>query len=161
MRSALEKREPETSSHGGAGATRCANCGFPNPWRFRFCGQCGALLGRPADHRASPPGERRQLTVMYCDLVGSTALSARLDPEELRQVIRAYQEFCTGVIDHFGGHVSQYQGDGLLVYFGFPQAHEDDAHRAVRTGLEIAQGVRSLGSRVQRGGNEPLAVRVL
>jgi TOMM system kinase/cyclase fusion protein len=86
--------------------------------------------------------ERRQLTVMFCDLVGSTALSAQLDPEELREVIRTYQETCTGVIQRYGGHIAQHLGDGLLVYFGYPSAHEDDARRAVRTGLEIVEALK-------------------
>ena len=73
------------------------------------------------------PAERRQLTVMFCDLVGSTALSAQLDPEELREVVRAYQETSTGVIRRYDGHIAQHLGDGLLVYFGYPMAHEDDA----------------------------------
>ena len=87
-------------------------------------------------------GERRQLTVMFCDLVDSTALSAQLDPEELREVVRAYQETCTEVIRRYDGHVAQHLGDGLLVYFGYPMAHEDDAARAVRAGLEIIQALR-------------------
>ncbi|MBI3247938.1 MAG: AAA family ATPase [Deltaproteobacteria bacterium] len=83
------------------------------------------------------PAERRQLTVMFCDLVGSTALSAQLDPEELREVVRAYQQTCAAVIQRYEGHIAQYLGDGLLVYFGYPVAHEDDAARAVRAGVEI------------------------
>ena len=75
--------------------------------------------------------------MMFCDLVGSTALSAQLDPEELREVVRAYQETCTEVIQRYDGHIAQHLGDGLLVYFGYPAAHEDDAQRAVRAGLEI------------------------
>src|SRR5262249_10425244 len=75
--------------------------------------------------------ERRQLTVMFCDLVGSTALSAQLDPEELREVVQAYQHTCGEIITRYEGHIAQYLGDGLLVYFGYPQAHEDDARRAV------------------------------
>ena len=85
----------------------------------------------------SPAAERRQLTVMFCDLVGSTALSERLDPEELREVVRLYQETCTTVIQRYAGHIAQHLGDGLLVYFSYPTAHEDDAQRAVRTGVEI------------------------
>src|SRR5262245_7893638 len=81
-------------------------------------------------------GERRQLTVMFCDLVDSTALSEQLDPEELRETVRAYQAACAEVISRFEGHIAQYLGDGLLVYFGYPLAHEDDAARAVRAGLE-------------------------
>jgi class 3 adenylate cyclase len=87
-------------------------------------------------------GERRQLTVMFCDLVDSTALSARLDPEDLREVVRTYQQACAEVISRFEGHIAQYLGDGLLVYFGYPRAHEDDARRAVRAGLEIVQALQ-------------------
>jgi hypothetical protein len=90
-----------------------------------------------------PTAERRQLTVMFCDLVGSTALSAQLDPEELREVVRGYQEMCTGVIRRYAGYIAQHLGDGLLVYFGYPTAHEDDAVRAVRAGLEIITALRS------------------
>src|SRR5262249_55050545 len=82
----------------------------------------------------TPEAERRQLTVMFCDLVDSTTLSSQLDPEEYRDVVRAYQKVCTEVIQRYEGHTAQLLGDGLLVYFGYPQAHEDDPHRAVRTG---------------------------
>src|SRR5262244_296352 len=94
-------------------------------------------------------GERRQLTVMFCDLVGSTALSVQLDPEELREVVRAYQATCAEVIQRFDGHIAQYLGDGLLVYFGYPQAHEDDAHRAVRAGLGILDALVALNARLE------------
>src|SRR5262249_23950359 len=77
-----------------------------------------------------PDAERRQLTVLFCDLVDSTRLASQLDPEELRQVVQAYQATCAKVIARFEGHIAQYLGDGLLVYFGYPQAHEDDAQRA-------------------------------
>src|SRR5215468_6726406 len=96
----------------------------------------------------APEAERRQLTVMFCDLVGSTALSAQLDPEDLREVVRAYQRTCAEVIQRFDGHVAQYLGDGLLVYFGYPQAHEDDAQRAVRVGLEIVAALPQLNARL-------------
>jgi len=92
-----------------------------------------------------PEAERRQLTVMFCDLVDSTTLSSQLDPEEYRDVVRAYQATCTQIIQRYDGHVAQLLGDGLLVYFGYPQAHEDDAHRAVRTGLEILEAMAELG----------------
>ena len=78
--------------------------------------------------------ERRQVTVMFSDLVGSTALSARMDPEDLREVISAYQKCVAETVQRFGGFVAKYMGDGVLVYFGYPQAHEDDAERAVRAG---------------------------
>jgi class 3 adenylate cyclase len=80
--------------------------------------------------------ERRQVTVMFSDLVGSTALSARMDPEDLREIISAYQKCVAETVQRFGGFVAKYMGDGVLVYFGYPQAHEDDAERAVRAGLE-------------------------
>ena len=84
--------------------------------------------------------ERRQVTVMFSDLVGSTALSARMDPEDLREVISAYQKCVAETVQRFGGFVAKYMGDGVLVYFGYPQAHEDDAERAVRAGLELVAG---------------------
>src|SRR5262249_43266489 len=89
-------------------------------------------------------GERRQLTVMFCDLVGSTALSTQLDPEELREVILAYRKTCAAAIARFGGYLAKYIGDGLLVYFGYPLAHEDDAPRAVRTALGIIEAIQHL-----------------
>ena len=90
-----------------------------------------------------PEAERRQLTVMFCDLAGSTALSERLDPEALREVLRAYQQACAEVIARYDGHIAKYIGDGLLVYFGYPQAHEDEAERAIHSGLAL---VRALGA---------------
>jgi class 3 adenylate cyclase/predicted ATPase len=99
------------------------------------------------DRVVASEAERRQLTVMFCDLAGSTALSERLDPEDLREVLRAYQETCSNIIGHYDGHIAKYIGDGLLVYFGYPQAHEDDAQRAVRAGLEIVSGVAELSGR--------------
>ena len=83
---------------------------------------------------------------MFCDLVGSTALSARLDPEDMRQVIRAYQDACSGVVARYDGFVAKFMGDGVLAYFGFPRAHEDDAARAVHAGLEIAEVVAALAN---------------
>jgi class 3 adenylate cyclase len=91
-----------------------------------------------------PEAERRQLTVMFADLVGSTELAARLDPEDMGQVIRAYHGACTEVVERWGGHVAKYMGDGVLAYFGWPQAHEDDPERAVRAGLELADDVGKL-----------------
>ena len=85
--------------------------------------------------------ERRQVTVMFSDLVGSTALSARMDPEDLREVISAYQKCVAETVQRFGGFVAKYMGDGVLVYFGYPHAHEDDAERAVRAGLELIAAV--------------------
>jgi class 3 adenylate cyclase len=84
------------------------------------------------------------MTVMFCDLVGSTSLSEQLDHEDLRDVVRSYQETCAEVIDKHDGYIAQYLGDGLLVYFGFPLAHQDDAQRAARAGLEIVEPIRKL-----------------
>jgi class 3 adenylate cyclase len=93
---------------------------------------------------------------MFCDLAGSTALSARLDPEDMRQVIRVYQDACSGMVARYDGFVAKFMGDGVLAYFGFPRAHEDDAERAIRAGLEIASAVAALETRA----GERLRVRV-
>ena len=97
---------------------------------------------------------------MFCDLVGSTALSERLDPEELRAVIRTYQDSAAHVIEGFAGHIAQYLGDGLLVYFGHPIAHEDDAHRAVLAGLGIISAIRERNARLMNGAHARLSVRI-
>ena len=106
----------------------------------------------------TPEAERRQLTVLFCDLVDSTVLARQLDPEDLRAVVRAYQDTCAKVIARFEGHVAQYLGDGLLVYFGYPLAHEDDAQRAVRAGLGIVEAMGGLNARLEQG--VQLAVRL-
>src|SRR6478672_5047089 len=113
------------------------------------------------DAVSSPPGaapedraERRQVTVMFSDLVGSTALSARMDPEDLREVISAYQKCVAETVGRFGGFVAKYMGDGVMIYFGYPQAHEDDAERAVRAGLELVPAVGA------RKTHTPLQTRV-
>jgi class 3 adenylate cyclase len=107
-----------------------------------------------------PEAERRQLTVLFCDLVDSTVLASQLDPEELREVVRAYQDTCAKVIARFEGHIAQYLGDGLLVYFGYPLAHEDDAQRAVRAGLGIVEALGQLNTRLERERGVHLAVRL-
>ncbi len=93
-------------------------------------------------------GEHRQLTVMFCDLVGSTELSERLDAEALSEVVAAYRETCAASIESFDGHIAQYLGDGMLVYFGYPLAHEDDAMRAIHAAMRIAEEVPALNSRL-------------
>src|SRR5215470_11980835 len=108
----------------------------------------------------SPDAERRQLTVMFCDLVDSTTLSSRLDPEDYREVVRAYQRVCSEVITRFGGHIAQLLGDGLLVYFGYPQAHEDDAQRAVRAGLGMLAAMGDLNQGLQQAKGIQLAIRI-
>ena len=106
------------------------------------------------DEAATDTAERRQVTVMFSDLVGSTALSARMDPEDLREVISAYQRCVAETVRRFGGFVARYMGDGVLIYFGYPAAHEDDAERAVRSGLELIDAVATLPP------PEPLQVRI-
>jgi class 3 adenylate cyclase/predicted ATPase len=117
------------------------------------------VLLSPAPH-APPDAERRQLTVMFCDLVDSTALSSQLDPEDLREVVRAYQETCAKVIARFEGHIAQYLGDGLLVYFGYPLAHEDDARRAVQAGLGMVDALGQLNTRLEQERGVRLAARL-
>ena len=114
----------------------------------------GADAEPSARSEPTPEAERRQITVMFCDLVGSTALSEKLDPEDLRDVMTAYQKVAGAVVERYDGHVAQYLGDGVMVYFGWPKAHEDDAQRAVRAGLEIVTAVQGIEAPV------PLSVRV-
>src|SRR5262245_15461446 len=104
--------------------------------------------------------ERRQLTVLFCDLVDSTTLAGQLDPEELREVVRAYQDTCAKVIARFEGHIAQYLGDSLLVYFGYSLAHEDDAQRAVRAGLGMVEALGQLNTRLEQERGVHLAVRL-
>lgn len=146
---------------------QCPGCGSENPEQMKFCGRCAAPLvplepsqlqvrGQEIHHPrvaqlAPTPlyAERRHLTVMFCDLIESTPLAELLDPEELHIVISAYQNMCFHVVNRFEGYTAQYLGDGLLVYFGYPQAHEDDAARAVRTGLAIVAELQQLNLRLQ------------
>src|SRR5262245_13620763 len=111
----------------------------------------------PNSASTPPPSERRALTVMFCDLVGSTALSARLAPEDLRDLLAAYQRHATSVVEAAGGRVARYEGDGILAYFGYPTAAEDDVERAVRAGLDLARGIAdAVGAQL----GERLSVRV-
>ena len=107
-----------------------------------------------------PEAERRQLTVLFCDLVDSTRLARQFDPEDWRDIVRAYQQACAEVIQRFDGYIAQYLGDGLLVYFGYPQAHEDDAQRAGRAGLGILEAMGLLNARLEQERGMRLAVRV-
>jgi class 3 adenylate cyclase len=121
--------------------------------------------GQP-DQMASPPAvppdqaERRQLMVMFCDLVDSTRHAGQLDPEDYRDVLRAYQHTCAAVIERFDGYIAQHLGDALLVYFGFPQAHEDDAQRAILVGLGMLDAMQSLNARLAQDKGLQLAIRV-
>jgi class 3 adenylate cyclase len=109
--------------------------------------QVAAEAAPTTEPRPGDTAERRQLTVMFCDLVGSTALSTRLDPEDLRQVISAYHKCVADTVALFDGFVAKYMGDGVLVYFGYPRAYEDNAERAVRIGLALVDAVGRLAER--------------
>jgi predicted ATPase/class 3 adenylate cyclase len=147
---------------------KCAQCSFVNPIDFQFCGQCATTLDpAPPTKRSStntplrqPEAERRQLTVLFCDIVASSELSVRIDPEELRDIMCDYRGTCREIVSRYDGYVAQFLGDGILVYFGYPQAHEDDARRATRAGLEIIQHIPQLRFKVQYGDDVQLAVRV-
>src|SRR6516162_9753818 len=131
---------------------RCPQCGKENVPPFRFCGECGAALDNAAGARvaAAAPvvvpsaGERRHLTVLFCDLVGSTEIAAQLDPEEWREVVAGYHRAAAQAITRYGGHVAKYLGDGVMAFFGYPEAHDNDAERAARAGLAILEGVLKL-----------------
>jgi len=110
--------------------------------------------------RRIPDAERRHLTVMFCDLVDSTSLASQLDPEDLREVVRAYQDTAATVIQRFDGHIAQYLGDGLLVYFGYPRAHEDTVQRAMRSGLGMVEAMGALNTRLEQTYGVRLAVRL-
>jgi class 3 adenylate cyclase/predicted ATPase len=147
---------------GSALPRSCSACGHSNPADDSFCSACGASLQARETHAKAPPqasassahpapapfatssAERRQLTVMFCDMVGSSSLSTSLDPEEQRDVVGAFQSCCANEIKRLDGMVAQYLGDGVLAYFGYPAAHEDDAERAVRGGLAILDVVGTL-----------------
>jgi class 3 adenylate cyclase/tetratricopeptide (TPR) repeat protein len=167
---------------GAALANLCARCGADNPAGKRFCGDCGAALGA-SEGPAQPPsrpqptakiptpahpgraaapadGERRHLTVLFSDLVGSTEIAAHLDAEDWREIAAQYQRATAAAVTGFGGHVAKYLGDGLMVYFGWPQAHEDDPERAVRAGLAVVEEIAALNGRLAAAHKVKLAVRV-
>lgn len=120
----------------------CPICGFENSTESKFCGGCGAQLRKVRAEDTG--GERRQLTVLFCDIVGSTVLSQLLDPEDLGELIAAYQKVCGDAIIAHDGYIAQYLGDGVVAYFGYPRSHEDEAQRAVRCGLDILEGIKAL-----------------
>jgi TOMM system kinase/cyclase fusion protein len=145
---------------------RCSRCNAENPANAKFCLECGSPLTlaettTPRELVAAAAGaERRQLTCLFCDLVHSVELSERLDPEELRETLAAYHRVCATVVRRFEGHIQDYSGDGIMVYFGFPLAHEDDAQRAVRSGLGIVEAVEQLNSSLQTEQSIDLHVRI-
>ena len=151
---------------------RCPNCGFLNP-SFKFCGECGTSLESPARPRQIPAvdtavmeealphrAEHRQLTVLFCDIVDSTAFSEKLDPEELRNLLEVYRTCIMEVVLAQDGHIARYFGDGILVYFGYPIAHEDAAHRAVRAALGIVAALETLNPYLQASFGVEIRVRL-
>src|SRR5690349_10126463 len=131
---------------------QCGSCGSENPPGKKFCRECGAAAApvSTASQRRetnASRAEHRQLTIMFADMVGSTALGARLDREDVREIETMYRECIKLVVDRFDGFVARYMGDGALVYFGYPSAHEDDAERAIRAGLAIAEAVGRLDTK--------------
>ena len=153
----------------------CGACGSALAPSAKFCNECGTANQTPqgplepsptAYHSSAPdaldePGaERRQLTVMFCDIVGSTAIAEKLDPEILREVVSSYHNTTGRVVGRYDGNIAQYLGDGLLVYFGFPVAHDDDAERAVRVGLEIIPALSVLNSKLEEEHGITISVRV-
>src|SRR5215469_14708650 len=145
---------------------KCPSCGAENRTDAKFCDSCGSALGVSTSTAAAKPerpiprtalvdaerleGERRHLSVVFCDLVGSTQLSHHLDPEESRALVLPYQRTAAQIVEQFGGHVAKFLGDGVMSLFGWPQAHEDDAERAVRAALSILEAISTL-NRESRG----------
>jgi class 3 adenylate cyclase/tetratricopeptide (TPR) repeat protein len=119
----------------------CRACGFEVNPGSKFCSECGTGL-QPTEERAGSAAERRILTVMFCDMVGSTALSTQLDPEDFRDLIRSFRQIARGAVQRFGGMIAQYLGDGVLAYFGYPEANENDAERTIRAALEIVEAAK-------------------
>jgi class 3 adenylate cyclase len=159
---------------------RCSKCRFDNALGARFCGECGASLefgpagpatkapvdsaGGSQNRHHSRSSERRHLTVLFCDLVGSTELAARLDPEEWQATVAAYHRTAAAAIERFGGRVAKYLGDGVMAYFGHPEAHDNDAERAARAGLAILEAISYLNQQSGTGASlsvcAQLSVRV-
>jgi len=133
----------------------CRACNEPLASTARFCSACGASI------RVEPAtSQRRQLTVLFCDMVGSTELSERLDPEDLGDLLNSYQRVCRDAIVRHGGHISQYLGDGVLAYFGYPVAHDDDAVRAVRAALSILETIKFTNQGIGKRLREEVHVRL-
>src|SRR6266851_2039172 len=143
----------------------CPRCGAESVPTAKFCGECGATLAQPTDVPTStiPPdetrqtGERRHLTILFCDLVGSVTLAAQVDPEEWRATVEGYQRAAAEAVTRFGGEVVRYVGDGIMAFFGYPVAHDNDAERAARAGLAILDAIAQLN---QQPAHAQLAVRI-
>lgn len=163
------------SGCGAVLANQCAKCGKENPAAAKFCSECGASLKAepfahgartqsaqepaPAQSASMTEGERRHLTVLFCDLVGSTEIAARLDPEDWHEIGAEYQRSAAEAATRFGGHVAKYLGDGLVAYFGYPKAMEDAAERGLRAGLAMVEAMAALNARFVKH-NVKLQVRI-
>src|SRR5215472_4205211 len=153
------------SACGAAIGNKCTACGALNHPGAKFCDECGAALTGSITTKAEgvaavvvpSAGERRHLTVLFCDLVGSTEIAARLDPEEWRETVAAYHRAASEAVTRYGGHVAQYLGDGVMAFFGYPEAHDNDAERAARAGLAMLDAIAKLG---EEAGRSKLAARV-
>jgi class 3 adenylate cyclase/predicted ATPase len=143
---------------------RCGHCGLDTPTGMRFCGGCGAPLEQEsvplvrADSRDS--AQRRHMTVLFCDMVNSTPLAESLDAEDFREVLDAYRQVCDRAIERFGGYTAEYVGDGVVAYFGFPRAHEDDAQRGVHAALGILDGLVALNPHLRDAFGVSLEIRI-
>src|SRR6516165_2241679 len=140
----------------------CPQCGVESPPSAKFCGKCGVSLdtkapGEPTSPEQTIAGERRHLTILFCDLVRSVTLTSQLDPEEWRATVASYQRAASEAITRFGGEVVRYIGDGIMAFFGYPVAHDNDAERAARAGLAIVEAISQLN---QQPTHPKLAVRV-
>ena len=143
---------------------KCKNCNAESPYGSRFCSQCGMpFIGRgsgASDKQHSRHGERRQISIMFSDIIGSTELSESLDPEDFLAIIRDYQGACSKVIGLYEGNLAKYLGDGILAYFGYPIAHEDDPRRAIQAGLGIIEAMAAIRERCLRETGVRVNVRV-
>lgn len=156
---------------------KCNKCKSENPPNASFCGTCGHLVSKQKSNTKTTStdeakytelhlddkgidGERRQLTVMFCDLVDSTAYSEKFDPEDLQDILRIYHDLCSEVVEDLDGYIAQYLGDGLLVYFGYPSAHENDAENAVRAALEIIKKLEQVNNNLEKSKGINLRVRI-
>ncbi|MBI3760071.1 MAG: AAA family ATPase [Deltaproteobacteria bacterium] len=151
---------------GSSMTPRCGNCGAENPFSHKFCGQCGTALNATAtvapvsDTRPLPEGERRHLTVLFCDIAGSTEIAGRLDPEEWGEISSAYHRATAAAVEAFGGYVAKYLGDGVVVYFGYPAARDNDVERSVRAAIEILEAIKVLNREFAEEGRPQLSVRI-
>ena len=152
-------------------ALRCPRCQVDVPASGKFCPECGTPVGEGESVPRPPglpspapdvarPGERRQLTVLFCDLVGSTPLAQQLDPEDWRDVLAQYHAAAASAVARWGGHVAKNLGDGFLIYFGWPSAREDDPERAIRAGLAMLEAMAPLNATLSAGDGTRLALRI-